>query len=147
MVTTYKALNGLASGYITNLIDRFPYAIPTILWSVVHWKFQVQTPFRLETPLHSALQRQNWGILKKKLWKKLLLLSLLYKCYSFKLVWHLKKSIQKQILTHGINGAENEISKWSDTHSGHVYLNSSSQFFIKRAYRTWLIIFAPWVTF
>ena len=66
MVTTYKALNGLASGYITNHIDRFPYAIPTILWSVVHWKFQVQTPFRLETPLHSALQRQNWGILKKK---------------------------------------------------------------------------------
>ena len=31
LVITYKALNGLASGYITNLIDRCPYAIPTIL--------------------------------------------------------------------------------------------------------------------
>ena len=31
LVTTHKALNGLASGYITNLLDRCPYAIPTIL--------------------------------------------------------------------------------------------------------------------
>lgn len=30
LVTTYKALNGLPSGYITNLIDGCPYAIPTI---------------------------------------------------------------------------------------------------------------------
>ena len=73
MVTTYKALNGLASGYITILIDRCRYAIPTILWSVVHWKFQVQTPFRLET-VHSALQRQNWGILKKKTFKIIIII-------------------------------------------------------------------------
>ena len=66
LVTTYKALNGLPSGYITNLIDGRPYAIPTIPWLVVHWKFQVQTPFRLET-VHSALQRQNWGIILKTL--------------------------------------------------------------------------------
>ena len=40
------------------------------------------------------------------------------KCHSFKLVWYLTKSTQKQVLKHSINCAENEISKWSDTHSG-----------------------------